>query len=347
MNKTQAKAAGKKLNKEIYSLFPSTVLTFFEIDVSDLVFNSAKVLNFEGQNPNSILRFHNNLKLGKQSLFWRGKEYFPAPIQAEGFDTSSKGTLPRPKIMITSSEEGIPQMTILKNFIRAYSEIIGAKVTRIRTFAKYLDEINFLGEDPPEGFDPDPNVEFPKDIYFIERKDNEDKMSISFELSSALDLEGISLPLRIVSASRCSHNYRGEGCCYEFAHRRNVQEHGSTADIYSMAILPVSAPPVANEKDELISEILGGVPLVDKGLWSRNQTYSKGDYVFLEKDGIKYYFVAKVNSVTIPPPNFDYWTSDSCSKNVSGCKLRFSNINTGLGMGVLPFGGFPSANKIQ
>ena len=66
----------------------------------------------------------------------------------------------------------------------------------------------------------------------------------------------------------------------------------------------------------------------DRGLWQKNPVnpsgqssgYTKGQWVFLEKDDVKYYFVCiKDNgapqSDAILPPNSDYWEADECSKD--------------------------------
>ena len=58
---------------------------------------------------------------------------------------SSRGGLPTPKISMStdSSEENIEKLSIIRRLSREYGDIIGSKVTRIRTFLKYLDRVNF------------------------------------------------------------------------------------------------------------------------------------------------------------------------------------------------------------
>ena len=92
--------------------------------------------------------------------------------------------------------------------------------------------------------------------------------------------------------------------------------------------------------------------------------YAVGSVVYLEKDDIKYYYVAKKNitkeeNVANPPPNTNFWVADECSKTLTGCRLRWG-INAKAGVinsdpkqacdivkGKLPFGGFPAARKVQ
>ncbi len=64
--------------------------------------------------------------------------------------------------------------------------------------------------------DSDPTRFLPDEMYFIERKVSEDEVAIQFELSSAIDLEDLQLPRRMVTVNYCSWDeYKGEGCMYD------------------------------------------------------------------------------------------------------------------------------------
>lgn len=346
MNKEQSKEASLKANKEIFSLTPSALVTLFEIDASDLAFDSGFATQQQIDNGELIFRFHNNSKIGATKIIWNGIEYIAAPIVADKFETSAKGTLPTPMLQLTVNEEGIPALAALKEKIRYLDDLVGAKVTRIRTFAKYLDAANFVGE-VPIGFSPDPTVELPRDIYYIDRKSEENKYTISFELASIFDVQGIYLPKELVLQNRCRFSYRGCGCLYEYNSRRNPGVHGYEYE----SILPESAPPVANVHNELITTIVGVPSITVRGQWVQGQSYNKGEAVFIEKHGIKYYFVSKIDNNTFSPPGIN-WVEDACSLEVAGCRLRWKDINLGFKdnrgnpkIGVLPYGGFPAVNK--
>jgi lambda family phage minor tail protein L len=238
-NKAIAQSSIKSLHFELGNLNPSALITFIEIDLSKLLTtrhienlsSQAKEIGFKKNLSDSTLRFHNNIKIVNSYIVWRQKTYYPAPILAEGFETSSKGTLPQPTLTISSqSESGIDQIALLKHEIRKFGDIIGAKVTRRRTFAKYLDRINFgktkkqkragrghLAQELPIGYEPDPYSELPADVYYIERKLSENKSTIRYQLSSILDLEGIKLPKRMIVSDKCMWQYRGCGCWYQHA----------------------------------------------------------------------------------------------------------------------------------
>ncbi len=375
MDKEQAKNSIKKLHSTASELESSAIINLFEIDVSDIAIQELlyKNKNLIPINADKIFRFHNNPKIIDSSIWYNDVEYIGAPIKIDGFESSSKGTLPSPKMSITAKEESIHSFHLLKQYIRALDSMIGAKVTRTRTFAKYLDSKNFYstGTTPlnpdviiPKGLDPDPNAHFPLEIYYIERKSSENKLFIEFELSSALALEEVKLPARIVTSNACTWTYRGEGCCYEY------KSIGSSA-VHGDASLPNHAPPLANEKNELIEEQIseydpadwrGTVPPLWKGSQENGGSYNKGTAVRILVKGINYYFVAKSTvPPDIPPPNEKFWMPDQCSKKITGCKWRWGTYSAttthGAGSpptlsgggnpksGHLPFGGFPGVTS--
>ncbi len=328
LSKSQAQTSIKNLHTEIFSLEPSALISLWEIDARSLLNDKGIYTDDEDR----IFRFHNTIKLLNTSIYWNDQEYVAAPIQAIGFEFSTKGTLPTPKLSISVNEEGILALALLKDTIKKLDDLNGVKVTRRRVFAKYIDAVNFP-EYAPDGFAPDPNMQFSPDIYYVDRKSIESKSIIEFELAPLLDTEGLKLPARVVTSRRCPWSYRGEGCLYEYDANRSEAIHGTDAELLA------SAPPVANDKDELIYDVLGDVsPLAPEEYLSANlPNYVKGSSVWIQKNGLKYYFVSKVNSPSLAPPNIHYWVADHCSKTIRGCKLRWKNINDGS----LPFGGFP------
>ena len=389
--KDQAKSSIKSLSRELGNLDPSTLLSFFEIDLSSVVgsISSSLIKDYEEVNPSlpnfedskdNILRFHNNIRVFNSYIFWQGKTFFPAPIQAEGYEISSRGILPTPRLSMSSqSDQETEILSLIRRAIRKYGDIVGAKVTRIRTYAKFLDKNNFAdiakydGTDGsylsafPEGYEPDPYAELPRDIFFIERKASESKTAIVYELSSSLDVEGIKLPRRTVQSRKCGFAYRGCGCFYESAKPETFNKltpnimpktdpdepdqplpgPGTTSELLAKCqirdtelTLPEDAPPVATIKNDSIAKLLlgQGAILINQGEWRRDKNYEIGDYVFKIKDNIKYYFVCKkfVPSDSMEtkynPPNPDYWISDMCSKTLEGCRKRWG-LQGGVNIG--------------
>ena len=351
MDKVQAQSSSKKIQSEIMSLSPNNIIDLYEIDGSDMgvdlgVFNSYDLTN----NPNlGIFRFHNSTKLFKSSIFWRGNEFIAAPISVSDFEIKSNGTLPRPKISIAVNDTGVAELNRLKQRIFQFGgDLVGAKFTRYRTFAKYLDARNYLDSILPITAEPDSFAEFPREIYYFDRKAQDDKTTLQYELASLFDVNGIKLPGRIVVANTCPAQYRGNGCNYEYSVRRVVSTHGAASD----CSLPAEAPAVATERDEKIEEILGTV-ITDRGQYNKGFPYRKGDSIYILKGGNKYYFVSRIDNPTLDPPNRQHWISDICSRSVSGCKLRWGADGSvvvgtsGLRKGYLPYNGFPAANKLS
>lgn len=350
MNKSEAQESIKKITSESHKLDPSCKVIFYEIDITDLALDLSIVTDGEvSSNPNSnIIRLHNNYKLFSKNITWQGNTYIVAPIQEEGFEVSSTGTLPSPKISISIEENSgaEPILGKLRNKIDEINGLIGAKLTRKSTFVKYLDSDNFIDIDPPENFDPDPNAYFPDDIFYFNQKTRESKSVIEFELKSILDLRQLKLPNRIVSANQCPFMYRGAGCLYEYNARRNTAQHGTTSE----STLPLSAPSIANDKNEKVLDVLKNktgytsqTSIKDRGKWRKGITYSLGDQVYITKGTINYYFVCIVENTNNAPPNKTYWFSDVCAKDLKGCGLRWKN----KGQGLLRFGGFPSVNTLS
>ncbi len=360
MTPTTAQSAAKKLNSEIFSLTPSALITLFEIDIGDIVFQNALYSDriLSAGDP-TVFRFHNTVKLFNSDVWWKGNQYAAAPIRAEGFETNGRGTLPKPKLSLTVSEEGIDALSKLKSALVEIGDLTGATVTRIRTFAKYLDSQNFQGQPTPDGFDPDPNVEFARDKFFIDRKSQESKLVLEFELSSILDVEGVLLPRRIVSADRCPFTYRGPGCLYEYLERTSREIHGPLDEMPVLA-----APPVANDRDEVFGDLIRDPIGHVFSAYSPTAIYAAGRTVYIERQGLKFYFVSKQDGlIGVPPPNPAHWYADNCSKTPRGCALRFgaqgsvtfrrvSDLKLGtdpsaVTKGALRFGGFAGVNKFS
>lgn len=176
---------------EINSLAPSAVIELFEIDSTDL--------------GGDVIRFHAGTNGLKQNIFWQGNEFIRYPIVATGFDLTGQGQNPRPNLKVSN------YMGTVTALLLAYSDLIGAKLTRKRTLKKYLDAVNFSGGVNPTA---DPDAHFPDDVFFIDRKALENEQVVEFELASAMDLQGVRLPRRQIIQNLCPWRYRSGECGY-------------------------------------------------------------------------------------------------------------------------------------
>jgi len=148
---------------------------------------------------NTIYRFHNGANLNANGeVVWAGNSYLRFPIQCEGFEFTGTGTLPRPTISVSNIFGTLTAIMQDVNQTTVGNDLNGAKLTRIRTLARFLDAVNFEGNTNPYGT-PDPSAEFPQEIYFLDRKVTENRNVVTWEAQSALDLVNVKLPGRLAT----------------------------------------------------------------------------------------------------------------------------------------------------
>lgn len=136
------------------------------------------------------------------------------PVECEGFEYNSKGTLPQPKLRISNIMGTITALLLTANATTPGNDLIGAKLTRIRTLAKYLDAANFPGGVNPTA---DPTVEFPREVYFLSQKSAENRDVVEFTCSASFDLQGVNAPKRQCISNICQWIYKGTECGYSEA----------------------------------------------------------------------------------------------------------------------------------
>lgn len=172
------------------SLDPGAVIELFVLDLSR--FNAP------------VVRFHAGTNKLDSDVVWQGQVYQRFPIQANGFELKSQGTLPRPQLLVSNIT------SVISALCRLYNDMVGARLIRKRTLARYLDAVNFPEGNPAAN----PNEHFPDDIYAINQKIREDMEVIEFELAAPWDCEGVQIPRRQIIRNSCPWIYRGEGCGY-------------------------------------------------------------------------------------------------------------------------------------
>lgn len=260
------KSGYKDLNAEISALEPSTLINLYEIDLTEIYPNTLYLTQTGQPLYKGKLYIYNDYNLFRIADFkngiidWQGNSYYPFPIHAQGFELNSAGALPTPKVSIVNSSPDASLNSFYKYLrmqINNIGDLAGAKFTRIRTFLKYINGSNFPnGVNPFSKNDLIYEVELPRDIYFIDRKSQENKQLVEYTLASVLDVENLRLPSRTILATQCPLKYRGEGCCYEYDTRKTYLHSGIYGEVTGginniNIILPLDAPPVATENDEL------------------------------------------------------------------------------------------------
>ena len=169
---------------EVQKIAPSSIIELFTLQLDTSLHGA-----------NTIYRFHAGSNLNANNeIVWNGNSYQRFPIEAEGF-AYQRGQIPRPKIKISNAFGTMSSILNAVNLITTGNDLTGATVTRIRTFARFLDAVNFTGGSNPFGT-PDPTAEFRRQIFEIDRKATENREIVEFELSGSIDMAGVRAPKR-------------------------------------------------------------------------------------------------------------------------------------------------------
>jgi lambda family phage minor tail protein L len=183
---------------ELQSAAPSAIIELFQLE-----------LNVAQHGVNETHYFHSGSNLNANGqIVWAGQTYLRWPIEASGFEFNGQGQLPRPTLRVANV-----MGTITALILTLPNGLEGAKVSRIRTLARYLDAVNFPGSVNPLGT-PDPTAEFPREVFYIDRKATENIEVVEFEMCAAFDLAGVRAPKRQCISNICQWTYRGPECGY-------------------------------------------------------------------------------------------------------------------------------------
>lgn len=119
---------------ELYKYNPSSIIELYELDLTAL---QSYYTSKGAPITTLIYRFYNGYNNKITSVVWDGNTYAALPIQMEGIQVSSAGEIARPTITIANHNLDFTQLN------KAYANLIGATIRRIRTFVKFLDSVNF------------------------------------------------------------------------------------------------------------------------------------------------------------------------------------------------------------
>ena len=189
------------IQQDVKSSWHDAIVQLFELDISVIT-----------KNANDKFYFTSDIFPDGTKIIWQGQVYEPFPISAIGFETTTRGTIPQPELTVANVLGTLAPIT------SAFDDLIGSRITRRRTLGKYLDN----------GISPNAAEEFPVDIFYIERKTSETSLSITWQLSNKIDLEGLQLPRRVITQNYCLWKYRSSECSY-------------------------AGPPIADDRDRPIS----------------------------------------------------------------------------------------------
>jgi lambda family phage minor tail protein L len=312
------------LNKEIFSLSPDVLVNLYEIDFSNLQHNFEILQDQFGITVGEDLtyRFCGAIN-GSNPIIWQGFSYQPLPINSEGFEHKADGRMARPKLLVANPDG------LFSRILKANQDFVGCKITRKRTYVKFLDAENFQNRNSFEGINPfgesDPDAHFPDDVYFINKKITENRTSLEFELVSVLEIENAYIPGRVIHSNFCSWSYRCSiGCGYKGKPIESAKGGSFIDKMYEIN---------SSISGEIINNLNKKVDDIES--WSHNKgNYRVGDVVKIinenEKNPYKrvpFVFVCTKDHVSgsryYPFFRQDYWLKDECSKTINACKKRF------------------------
>jgi lambda family phage minor tail protein L len=257
---------------------------------------------------------------------WKGQAYTAFPIDAGGFDISTKGQMPQPEITVANI------LGTFSSAISAADDLVGAKVTRRRTLFKYLDN----------GTSPDQTQEFPEDIFYIERKTSETNLTVTWQLASKIDLEGLLLPRRIITQDHCLWRYKGAECGYDgppVSDEYDQPLSGASAEgkAYSDALQALrranarlaSAQAEYNNAKAAQEESCSALILQrSEARFNLRRSVASGQYTFAIKENTQY-FAAYNDNQLIPAENFE--RSSFFGQQREGDAIFGNPQNTGRG----------------
>ena len=171
---------------ELQKINPSSIIELFSIQLDSALHGAT-----------TSYRFHAGVDDSNTNIIWQGNEYSKFPIKAEGFEYTGSGQLPRPTLTVSNVLNTITALMAQVNLVTTGNDLNGAKFTRIRTHAKFLDNANFTSGTNPYGTPS--NTEHPQEIYFIDRKISENREAVVFELVSKQVLDNLRIPRRQVT----------------------------------------------------------------------------------------------------------------------------------------------------
>jgi len=113
----------------LQSINPGAIIELFTLTLDSTLHGSS-----------TVHRFHNGSNMNANgNIVWAGDSYEKFPIQCEGFDFGSTGTLPRPIISVSNIFGTITALMQDANQTTIGNDLNGSKLVRIRTLAKFLD----------------------------------------------------------------------------------------------------------------------------------------------------------------------------------------------------------------
>lgn len=282
------------LNQEIHKLAGSALLDLFSLYLAPY-----------GDLDEETLYFHTGTNGIGSAVVWRGQTFAYFPIELTGFEISGQGLLPTPTARVANIGGSISAI------IRSRNSIVGARLTRYRTYARFLDAVNFPNGNP----DANPDMALPTEVFYVGQLTIENPLMVEFKLVSLLELDGLYLPARQINANLCLWQYRKSPCDYTGGYNIDGTVNNSFKWSASKNYDPTQTDPV----NWIAFENTTG------DLW---QPYRAKKLI--------------VGTGANLPPSQDSrnWKKDYCKHTLEDCKAHFGET------GILSFSSFPGSSRV-
>ena len=186
------------------------------VDTLKQEINSGYLEFFElvvGEGSNNTLYFHDGKNENIEDIQFDGNTYIALPLILNGVEIKGDGAISRPTLTVANVESVVKSSSKFKTQMAdgtwgaivdgvpitaadfRLDDLIGSRLTRRRTLEKYLSST--------------PTVEFPKDVYIIDRVQEKNNQFVILELAPPFDLAGVRIPARNVIGKYCPWRYQG------------------------------------------------------------------------------------------------------------------------------------------
>jgi lambda family phage minor tail protein L len=205
------------LTQQAQSLKPDALVSLFTLNTTPI--------------GGPVLRFVQDRHTNGDPIYYGGVPFVPVDVEFDGLEISGQGSFPTPHVRLANTDG------IFQTILQTYGDVIGCSLTRMRTYARFLDG----------GSEADPNAYYGPDTFRVERRVDENPVFIEWELSTAIDQEGKMLPGRQVIRDTCLWRYR-------------TWDTATGAWDYSQAFCPYTGSTYYDINDEVVTDPTKDVP---------------------------------------------------------------------------------------
>jgi|TARA_Y100000310_G_scaffold155269_1_gene154750 lambda family phage minor tail protein L len=272
----------------------SNLITLYELELDPNITTDSYAYFYAGlEGDSTTIKFRK--ATSDSSGIYQIAEYVDIPIKVLGFEVKTDSPSPRPTLQIANL------LSTLSDALDGLSndDMLGKKLIRRRTLYKYC--VGQSGDDATGYTAP---IEFPRDIWFIDRIAVESPGFITFELASPYDIQGVQLPRRMIIGNACPFQYQGADPTTPISERSG----GCTWNKFSRITIPTTGVTYTNYINK------NNQPVIPKSVGDAGATYSSGS---ITQNII--YKTAKTGLVVVNPdkslttnddttnPVYDYW----------------------------------------